>query len=324
MKLPYPLVSSMDPAMAGFLAQGAQQPPMHSLPPPVVREIVRQLSTMPGPPAAAVAEVRDLALPTAAGPRKLRLYTPRDIGSIAPKDSGQAAPLLLFLHGGGYVFGDLDGYDWVCRGLCHESGMRVASLDYRLAPEHPFPAALDDAEAALRWLHTHAADLGCHPMRLAVAGDSAGAQLSAAAAIRVAGDVPLAGVGMIYPVVHALGRPTQSKQENGEGKLLTNELMRWATEHYVGTDPARQAHPEVALLPAAQLSALPPCWVATLGHDPLRDDGLDLVATLGGAGIPVRHCHEPSGVHGCLTMPALSPVGPRLVSALASWLRETV
>jgi acetyl esterase len=202
--------------------------------------------------------------------------------------------------------------------------MLVASVGYRLAPEHPFPAAPDDVEAALRWLAARAPELGADAARLAIAGDSAGAQLAAVVAQRVAGAVRLSAAGLIYPVAHPWTAPTGSKRENAQGKILTAAAMQWFTHHYLGGQAGLAEHPEVALLRSQRLAALPPCWVATLGHDPLRDDGLDLVRALGEAGVPVRHVHEPAGVHACISLPAVSAVGPRLLAGLAAWLRETV
>lgn len=314
MRPPNPLVEPVEPTMAAVLQAVAAMPPMHVLPPAVVREIVRQQSTPPpGWPELPVAAVERYAAPGPAGDLPVRLYRP-------PAATGRL-PLLVFLHGGGWVFGDLDSYDGVCRTLCAAAGMAVASVDYRLAPEHPFPAAPDDAEAALLWAWRNAEALGLQPQRIALAGDSAGAQLAANTALRVAGRVPLLGVGLIYPPAHPWYVPTAAKAENGEGKLLTQALLQWCAELYLGREEARGSHPEAALLCAPNLARLPPCWVATLGHDPLRDDGLALVQALTEAGVPVQHRHEPAGVHGCLTTPWVSQVGPRLLESLAGWLR---
>jgi acetyl esterase len=314
MKLPDPLVLPLEPAMAQFLAAMAAQPPMETLPPPVAREVLRQLAAMPGPPPAPVAAVRDFAVPGPAGDIAVRLYT--------PLEAENRPPLLVYLHGGGWVIGDLDSYDAVCRTLCHESRMLVASVAYRLAPEHPFPAAPDDAEAALRALAAQAAALGADPGRIAIAGDSAGAQLAAVAALRVAGSVALAALGMIYPPALPFTTPTASKHDNAEGRILTLKAMQWFNDQYVGGNAALHAHPEVSLLLSEQLHKLPPTWVATLGHDPLRDDGIALVQRLAERGVPVRHVHRPAGVHACISLPGVSAVGPQLLSGLAGWLRE--
>ena len=315
---PDPLITPLEPAMAELLAAVATMPPMETLPPTVARAIFSQQSAAPpGTPEIPMQAVRELAARGANGPIPIRLYRPAGADGLLP--------LVMFVHGGGWVIGDLDSYDRCCRTLAAESGMAVASVDYRLAPEHRFPAAVDDVEAALRWLSANAHALDCHPLRLALAGDSAGAQLAATAALRCAGSVPVAALGLIYPPAHPFPVHTASKIENGNGKVLTTALLEHFASLYLGPDEALRSHRDAVLLGGHALSELPPTWLATLGHDPLRDDGLALVKALGAAGVSVRHVHEPSGVHGCLTMPAVvSQVGPRLLTSLAGWLRETV
>lgn len=315
---PEPLVLPLEPAMADLLAMVATMPPMESLPPAVAREIFRQQSAVPpGTPEIPMQAVQELAARGPGGAIPIRLYRPRGAGGLLP--------VLMFVHGGGWVIGDLDSYDRCCRTLALESGMAVASVDYRLAPEHRFPAAVDDVEAALRWLSANAHALDCHPLRLALVGDSAGAQLAATAALRCAGTVPVAALGLIYPPAHAWSVPTASKTQNGQGKILTSALIEHFARLYLGDALQLHGHPDAVLLGGRPLSDLPPTWLATLGHDPLRDDGLALVSALSQAGVPVRHVHEPAGVHGCLTMPAaVSKVGPQLLAGLAAWLRETV
>jgi acetyl esterase len=198
------------------------------------------------------------------------------------------------------------------------------AVDYRRAPEHPFPAAADDAEAALRWAAAHAAQFGASPKRLAVAGDSAGAQLAAVAALRLAGVVPLRALGLIYPPALHHHEPSASRTENAEGKFLTASVMRWFMDAYLGQDASLVRHPEVALLHSRQLHRLPRTWIATLGHDPLRDEGIALARAIGAAGVPVTHVHEPSGVHACIHFTALTPVGGRLLDGLAQWLKALV
>ena len=309
------LTTPIDPPLAGFLAQAATQPPLERLPVEVGRQVYRELAASLGLPPPPVATVVDHTMRGPGGPLPLRLYTP-----VSPAASPR--PALVYLHGGGWVIGDLETHDAVCRRLCHDAGMLVIAVDYRRAPEHPFPAAPDDAEAAVRWAAAHAAELGCDPARLAVAGDSAGAQLAAVAAMRVAGDVPLRGLGLIYPPALHHGETLPSRSENGEGKFLTASAMVWFMDAYLGTDAAMAWHPEVALLHAPRLDALPPTWIATLGHDPLRDEGIALAGAIARAGVDVEHVHEPSGVHACIHFTALSPVGERLMAGLAQWLRQ--
>jgi acetyl esterase len=312
---PAPLTAEIDPPMAGFLAQAATQPPLESLPVEVGRQVYRDLAATLGLPPPPVATVVDHTVRGPGGPLPLRLYTPATSAALP-------LPTLVYLHGGGWVIGDLETHDAVCRRLCHDSGMLVIAVDYRRAPEHPFPAAPDDAEAALRWAAAHAAELGGDPSRLCVAGDSAGAQLAAVAAMRVAGQVPLRGLGLIYPPAQHHSETTPSHGENGEGKFLTASAMVWFMEAYLGKDASLARHPEVALMHAPRLGELPPTWIATLGHDPLRDEGISLARAIAEAGVATTHLHEPSGVHACIHFTALSPVGGRLMTGLAQWLRQ--
>lgn len=309
----------MDPALAGFLAQAAAQgqPPLESLPPAVGRQVYRQLAAALSLPPPDVKRVEERQIDGPGGPMALRIYTP--LHAVA-----EPAPLLLYLHGGGFVIGDLETHDAVCRTLCHESGMKVAALDYRLAPEHPFPAAPDDAEAALRWLGANAAQLGADAQRIAVAGDSAGAQLALVAARRVAGVVPVRAIGMIYPVAQHYGDPSASYAENGEGKFLTLGVMQWFLDTYLGGAPDAAWHPDFALLRAGGFGGLPASWIATMGHDPLRDEGHALAQRMADAGVPVTHRHFASGIHACIHFTAVSPIGNQLVVELAQWLREKV
>jgi acetyl esterase len=314
-----PDTAPLDPALAGFLAQAAAQgnPPLETLPPEIARQVYRDLAAALSLPPDPVASVEGRRIEGPGGPLALRIYSPAD-PAAAP------VPLLLYLHGGGFVIGDLETHDAVCRTLCHESGMKVVAVDYRLAPEHPFPAAPDDAEAALRWLGAHATELGGDPRRIAVAGDSAGAQLALVAARRTAGAVAVGAVGMIYPLAQHHDQPSASYAENGEGKFLTMGVMRWFCDTYLGAAPGAARHPDYDLLHAGRLEGLPATWIATLGHDPLRDEGCSLARRMAGEGVPVTHRHYPSAIHCCIHFTAVSPIGRQLTVELAHWLRGRV
>jgi acetyl esterase len=304
----------LDPALAGFLAQAAAQgnPPLETLPPSVARQIYRDLAAGLGLPAPGQAAASDRTIDGPAGPLPLRIYRP---------DGAQVElPLLLYVHGGGFVIGDLETHDKVCRTLCHEVAAVVVAVDYRLAPEHPFPAAVDDVTRALRWVAAHARELGADPSRIAVAGDSAGAHLCAVAALRVHEAIAVSAVGLIYPVAQHYDEPSPSMVENGEGKFLTTGVMKWFIDAYLGDrDLAR--HPEVALLHSPSLAALPPAWVATMGHDPLRDEGHALAQRIAQAGVATEHRHYPGAIHACIHFTAVSPVGSHVLADLAAWLR---
>ena len=310
--------ADLDPALAGFLAQAAAQgnPPLESLPPPVIRQIYREQAEALGLPAPAIGKVEDSACPGPAGLLPLRIYSPEGHDAATPP------PVLLFLHGGGFVMGDLETHDKVCRTLCHHAGMLVVAVDYRLAPEHPFPAAVDDAEAALRWVLAHAATLGGDANRIAVAGDSAGAQLALVAARRVQA-ANVRALGLIYPVAQHPDEPSASYQEN-DGKFLTMGVMQWFMSSYLGGQATALTHPDYAVLKSGGFENLPATWVATMGHDPLRDEGHALAQRIASAGVDVAHQHYPGAIHACIHFTAVSPIGLTVMTDMAQWLRENV
>jgi acetyl esterase len=306
----------MDPGLAGFLAQAAAQgnPPLESLPPEIGRQIYRDLAAGLGlPPPAVATEDRSIAGP--GGPLPLRIYHPDVSGTL---------PALFYVHGGGFVIGDLETHDAVCRTLCHEVGAVVVAVDYRLAPEHPFPAAVDDVVCALQWLSTHARELRADPSRIAVAGDSAGAQLAATACLHTASTITPRALGLIYPVAQHHSEPSASMAENGEGKFLTLGVMQWFVDSYLNGRSELIRHPDFALLSAPTLATLPATWVATMGHDPLRDEGHALAQRIEQAGVATVHRHYPGAIHACIHFTAVSPLGGQVLSDLAQWLRGQV
>lgn len=309
----------LDPALAGFLAQAAAQgnPPLESLPPPVARQIYRDLAAGLGLPTPAIASASDRVIDGPGSALTLRIYQP-DVHRQEP------LPLLFYVHGGGFVIGDLETHDKICRTLCHDVAAVVVAVDYRLAPEHPFPAAVDDVACALRWVAAHARELGADPSRIALAGDSAGAQLATVAALRAAGAVEphaLRALGLIYPVAQHYSEPSPSMAENGEGKFLTTGVMQWFIDCYLGGRQTLARHPDFALLHAQALHTLPPTWLATMGHDPLRDEGFALALRIAHAGVPTEHRHYPGAIHACIHFTAVSPLGAQVMADLAEWLR---
>ena len=233
------------------------------------------------------ASLRRLRVDGAEGPLDARLYVPlRHTGA-----------LVVYFHGGGWTVGSLDSHDQTCRFLAAESGAAVLSVAYRLAPEHPFPAPLEDALAAYRWGVAHAGDLGAEPGRVAVAGDSAGGNLAAVVAGLAAGDDPPPAMqALIYPVCDA-SRKHPSRRLFAEGYYLTDREMDWYEANYLadGDDPA---DPRVSPLCAEDLSGLPPAYLAVAGFDPLRDEGLAYAERLREAGVAVE-CRLHRGlVHG--------------------------
>ncbi|MBO0841985.1 MAG: alpha/beta hydrolase [Nocardioides sp.] len=217
---------------------------------------------------------------------KARLYVPAG----APA----AGPLLVFLHGGGFVFGDLDSHEAPCRFLAEKARVRVLSIDYSLAPERPFPAAYDDSVAAFTWAVEHAAELGADPKRIGVGGDSAGGNLAAEVALAV-GDT-CAFQLLIYPATQN-DEPTASREQLGEGFYLTSEFIELATRSYLpeGTDPRDPRH---APLHAEIPDGVAPAYVATAGFDPLRDEGEAYARKLADAGVKVTQRRFDNLIHG--------------------------
>ncbi|MFM1987668.1 MAG: chloramphenicol hydrolase [Pseudomonadota bacterium] len=234
-----------------------------------------------------VGPVGDLSVPTRAGAVSARLYR----AARADDEVG----LVVYLHGGGWVCGSVDDYDLLARALVAHSGCAVLSVEYRLAPEHPFPAGLEDAEDAVAWAAANACALLGAPRPVAVAGDSAGANLATVAAARLEGRVPIALQCLFYPVADAdLDRP--SYREHGEGLPLTRGDMDWFFRHYV--DDARRADPEVAPVRRADLSGSSPAWIVAAQYDVLRDEALAYGEALRRAGVPVETRVVPGLAHG--------------------------
>jgi acetyl esterase len=261
--------------------------------------------------------VRDIEIPLEGRTLSARLYLP---------EADTVPPLTLFLHGGGWVIGTLDTHDALCRELAHYSGSAFLSLAYRLAPEHPFPAGLDDSVDTLRWIEEQGDALGVDTLRLAVAGDSAGANLAAAAAMRIRdeGGPALRHQLLFYPVADN-DFATASYRENGApGYLLSGEMMQWFWRHYLG-DPDRQDVPLAAILRAPSHSDLPSATILTAELDPLRDEGMALARKLAEGGVEVSAETAPGMIHGFASMfqavpdavPYLEKAGARLAAALA-------
>jgi acetyl esterase len=272
-------------------------PPTHTLAPAAARAFYLERRAFTQPDAPAVAEVRELAAEGQAGAIPLRLYRPA--GSV---DTARL-PVLVYFHGGGWVIGDLDTHDVLCRELANGSGCAVVSVDYRLAPEHRFPAAVDDAIAATGWVWRHAAELGLDGTRIAVGGDSAGGKLAAVVAVaaRDAGSaMRLCWQLLIYPATDQR-RLTESHRVNGEGYLLTRESIAYYHDHYLGGD-AHDLDWRASPLLHADHARLPPALVLTAGYDPLRDEGLQYAQALSEAGNRVAQICFARQIHGFITM----------------------
>ncbi len=246
-------------------------------------------------------EVRDLEMSGPAGAIALRLYRNRPAG----RDSAQ--PVIVYFHGGGWVIGDLDSHDTVCRELAARSGATLIAVDYRLAPEHVFPAAIEDAVAATRWVSENASELGVDPGRLAVAGDSAGGNIAAVAAIdaRDNGGPKIAFQALIYPVTD-FDLTRRSYAENGDKPPVKTTTMAWFRDLYLA-NPEDQSDWRAAPVHARDLSRLPPALVLTAGYDPLRDEGKAYANALDAAGTPCRYVCYDGQIHGFLNMARVNP-----------------
>ena len=264
-------------------------------------------------PPISMARVEEVAIPGPAGTMGARLY--------APVATSEPSPLLVYFHGGGWVIGGLETHDDPCRFLAAHSGARILSVDYRLAPEHPFPAAAEDADAAYEWAAADPERLGADPGRIGVGGDSAGANLAAAACLTARDrGLPLPAMQLlIYPVTETAGT-ARSRRTFGEGFMLTRADMDWFERHYLPPGADRD-DPRVALLGAPDLSGLPPAYVATAGFDPLRDEGEAFAARLREAGVPVALRRHPGLIHTFLNLTAICPAAREAVLEAAGALR---
>ncbi|SFC55038.1 acetyl esterase [Halobiforma haloterrestris] len=290
-----PRADEPHPDVQSFLRmyESVDVPDFEEVPPAEARELFEQLQVGAGAEIGLEA-VEDRTIDGPDGDLPIRYYEPR----AAPADE----PLVLYLHGGGWVIGGLETHDVTCRKLAAESGYPVVSVDYRLAPEHPFPAALRDCYAALEWATEAAPDLEADPDRIVLAGDSAGGNLAAATALfaRDHGGPEPAYQLLIYPSTGDV-TATAAYEENAEGYFLTADEVDWFGQQYFADEVDRG---NVYALPrrAHDLSDLPPATVVTAGFDPLRDDGGAYADRLEEAGVPVAHHHYDDVVHGFFSM----------------------
>jgi len=264
----------------------------------------------------AVAGATDTSFPGPGGPIPVRIYRP--LGSV-PAD---VLPALMFFHGGGWVFGNLDSHDRLCRSLANRAHCCVIAVDYRLAPEHRFPAAVDDAIAAIEHAAAQAAQLRIDPKRIAAAGDSAGGNLVAVAALhfRDHGGPRMVFQALLYPVTD-LRMDSESYRTLGTGFLLTAERMRYFAAQYLN-GPANAAHWRASPLLAESLADLPPALVITASHDPLVDEGRAYAERLKSAGVPAHYSCYAGMIHGFMTMAGAIEGGRSAIEETAAGLRR--
>ncbi|WP_158058624.1 alpha/beta hydrolase [Halorussus halophilus] len=260
-----------------------------------------------------VAFVRDLSIPGSNTEIPVRVYH---------DDPDEQAPVLVYYHGGGWVLGTLDSIGGVCRRLARRGECVVVSVDYRLAPENTFPAAVDDAYAAVEWVVENAETFGGDPEKVAVGGTSAGGNLATVTALRTreTDEANVAHQFLFYPITD-YAFDTDSYAENGEGPLLTERDMRWFWDHYLRSE-VDGANPYASPLRAPDLSGVPPATVLTCGFDPLRDEGVAYVERLREADVEVSHDHHPDMPHGFLSMSESVGVADEALEAVGETLRN--
>jgi acetyl esterase len=295
------------------LQQLAGIPRVETLPIPAGRALLRDQSAIVSGHQP-VGEARDLSMSGPAGTLPMRLYVPR--GTTGP------SPLLFFIHGGGWVYGDLESHDGICRYLTEQAGVRVLAVDYRRAPEHRFPAAVDDCSAAYSWLLEHAEELGADPARIAIGGDSAGGNLAIGVCLRARDEgrpQPAAQI-LVYPATDFSQR-LPSRGMFGEGFYLSREFMDRCEAAYVaaGTDTS---DPLLSPLQAKDLSGLAPAYVVTAGFDPLRDEGEAFARRVADDGGVVQLRRESGLIHGFFNMVGVSAAARAAVGELVLRLRD--
>ncbi len=310
-----PVVLDADAAFVYKAFQESGRPPYETLTAPEAREFYVDARFVMNPDPPELESVQPLSIPAPHGTIPARIYTPQKL-----RKTDDLAPCLVFFHGGGWVIGNLETHDVVCRKLAHEAELIVISVDYRLAPEHKFPAAADDAIAATKWIAENAVRYGIDASRLMVGGDSAGGNLAAVVALAARdGNGPtIAGQLLIYPATDfSMKHPSHS--DPATSLLLTHSGIRWFANHYIAdadrddwrASPAR----------AKTLSGLPPAYVLTAGADPLRDEGDEYAERLKQDGVAVTYRHFPGQFHGFFTMGKLLQQANLAASEISLWLK---
>lgn len=304
----------VDPQIAAMLAAMPDWPGVRHVPISMLRQSVHD-SSVAIPPAAdtVVAATEDRTIAGPGGDLPVRIYTPQGSGPF---------PVIVYMHGGGYVVGDLDTQDMIARALCAWGEGVVISVDYRLAPEYKFPAAVDDSFAALQWAAEHAASIGGDPARLALAGDSAGANMACAAALtaRDAGGPAVRAVVNLYGSCNYPGTATPSSIEFADGPILKADDVDWFWEQYLA-DPAQQDDQRASPLRAKSHAGLPPHFVGTAECDPSRDDAEDFARKLIDAGVETQLKRYPGMVHGFASWVGFLPGAREVLQDAGAFLK---
>jgi len=299
----------LDPQIAALL-NARPQVPRHTF--AIADMRAAMLAQLP-PKSPAVASVDDPTVPSADGDIPIRIYRP----------DGEPDGCLVFFHGGGFVMGNLDTHDQICRQLCVEAQSVIVAADYRLAPENPFPCGLEDCDAVLRWVAGHTGDLNVDPAKIMVGGDSAGGNLATVLAIRMRDrdGPPLHGQVLLYPVTDAPLPYKPSYIENAVGYSLTRDDMLRFWRDYVG-DGAPEDHPELYPLRAQSLAGLPPSIVITAGYDPLRDEGRDYARRLMDAGVSTTFTQYDGAIHGFVRLGPDVRLAKEALLQVSVWMSE--
>jgi acetyl esterase len=292
----------LDPIVKGFLDQmkAAGGPKMSEAGALAGREQFNGLMQMVGPKDVPVGKIENITVPTPSGGVPIRVYTPVAAGA-------DAMPALIYFHGGGFVIGNIESHDGLCRMMANEGSLRVISVDYRLAPEHKYPAALDDAFAAVVWVAQNAAQIGVDANRIAVGGDSAGGALAAICAqmAKARGGMALAAQMLLFPVTQ-IGEETGSIREFAVGYFLEKDTLDWFYSSYLTAD-ADKSDPKISPLRAKDLSGLPPAYILLGGYDPLHDEGMQYADKLRAAGVKVTVADHSDMVHTFIYLQAVLP-----------------
>ncbi len=302
----------LDPLVQAFLDQLNTQPSpgMWELSPTQAREMFAALLNLAGPKDVPIGKTENIVFPGPGGDIAARVYAPVAAGS-------DPQPTLVFFHGGGWVIGDLETHDGLCRMFANEGSLKVIAVDYRLAPENPFPAAIEDAFAAVSWIEANASQLGVDPNRIAVGGDSAGGGLAASVAqLAQAAGAPHLGFQLLMFPVTQVGGDTPSLRDFAKGYFLETRTLEWFYNHYA---PRAQDRGDARASPllAEAVSGLPDAYVMLAGYDPLHDEGLHYAEKLRGAGVSVTVADYPDLVHDFIYMQAVLPQAHEAVAAAA-------
>ena len=302
----------LEPVTAAILAQIAESgaPEYHQL--PVIESRAQYTEAQSVPPSIEVCSVEDFVVPGPAGDIPVRLYRPND----------KPAPLHVHFHGGGWVIGNLVTHDADCREIVAASGCMVLAVDYRLAPEHPFPAASEDCYAVSCWAAANSTQLGGSPGLISIGGDSAGGNLAAVVALmaRDRNGPEFAMQLLLYPITEP-SMASASFRENAEGYLLTKTMMAWFWDHYC-PDIEQRKHPLISPLMASDLSGLPPALMITAEFDPLRDEGEAYAARLKEAGVEVEMRRFNGFIHGFFSLAGIIEATREAVELVGSALRK--